>query len=53
MTPLPPSEHLGLARLATRAFRGENLMPLAQGLLERIQADPREAGAMLDLGLIF
>lgn len=53
MTPMPPSEHLGLARLATRAFRGEDLVPLAQSLLERIQKDPREAGAMLDLGLIF
>ncbi len=49
--PTPP-EHLGLATLATRAFRGEALEPLARSLEARVGQDPMDAGAMLDLGLI-
>lgn len=49
--PTPP-EHLGLATLATRAFRGEALEPLARSLEARVRQDPGDAGAMLDLGLI-
>lgn len=52
LTPADPPDHDGLARLAARGFRGEDLEPLARALAARAAADPADAAAMLDLGLV-
>lgn len=51
---LPLAGHalIGLAALARRAMRGEDLSPLAQSLLLRLCADPGDASALLDLSTI-
>jgi hypothetical protein len=43
---------IGLARLMTAAFRGVDLMPLAQQLIERAERDPHDANALMDLSVI-
>ncbi len=48
-----PPHVLGLAQLAHRVFHGEDLTALGAELEERIAADPSDAGALLDLGLIY
>lgn len=47
-----PALTLGMARLTAMAFRGENMTPLAMTLIERVNADPGDAAALLDLGTI-
>jgi hypothetical protein len=44
--------HAGIARLMRRAFEGENLEPLAQELLQRLQFDEHDANAAIDLASI-
>jgi len=44
---------IGLARLTTRAFEGEDLNPLAQQLVARIQACSDDAAACMDLATIY
>lgn len=43
---------IGLARLMAMAFRGENLMPLAQTLITRALADEHDANALMDLSTV-
>ncbi len=43
---------LGLAHLMRAAFRGEDLMPLAQALMERAARDESDAEALFDLSTI-
>ncbi|HLZ28954.1 MAG TPA: pyridoxal-dependent decarboxylase, partial [Chloroflexota bacterium] len=43
---------IGVARLARRAFLGEDLAPLATALLARAQAHPTDANAMLDCSTV-
>ena len=43
---------IGLARLMTMAFQGQDLAPLAQALIGRAEADPDDAEALLDLSWI-
>ncbi len=52
LTTTAPPDHDGLARLAARGFRGEDLEPLARALEARAARDPEDAAAMLDLGLV-
>ena len=40
---------LGLATLMTQAFRGTDLRPLAQALIDRAAADEDDAEALMDL----
>ena len=44
---------IGLARLATAAFRGADLRPVAVELSARLHNEPGDAAALLDLGTIF
>lgn len=44
---------IGLAKLMRRAFASENLQPTADELLQRINCDPSDANALLDLSTIF
>lgn len=44
---------MGLARLATIAFRGGDLRPLATDLATKLAGDPRDAAALYDLAIIF
>jgi len=44
---------IGLANLTMRAFKGEDLNPLAQQLAARIQACPDDAAAQMDLATIY
>ena len=50
--PLVSHPLIGLAALARRAMRGEDLSPVAQSLLLRLCADPGDASALLDLSTI-
>ena len=43
---------IGLATLARKAMRGEDLAPVARSLLARLAADPLDATALLDLSTI-
>ncbi len=43
---------IGLAALARKAMRGENLAGVAQALLARLAVDSRDAAALLDLSTI-
>ncbi len=43
---------LGLATLTTRAFRGEDLMPLGNRLIAYAQEHPHAANALLDLSIV-
>jgi hypothetical protein len=43
---------LGLAHLMRAAFRGEDLMPLAQAMMERAARDEHDAEALFDLSTI-
>lgn len=47
-----PPRVLGMAEIGHRAFRGEDLGSLRAALEARIAADPRDAGAWFDLGLV-
>jgi hypothetical protein len=40
---------MGLANLMRRAFKGENLMPLADSFKARAEQDPADANALMDL----
>jgi len=40
---------MGLAKLMRRAFKGENLMPLADAFKARAEQDPGDANALMDL----
>ncbi len=42
----------GLAELMTRAFRGEDLSPFGNALLERVNRDPDDADALVDLSTV-
>ena len=42
---------LGLATLMTQAFRGTDLRPLAQALIDRAAADEDDAEALMDLSM--
>lgn len=44
---------IGLAKLMRRAFECENLEPIACQLLDRVEMDPADANALLDLATIF
>lgn len=48
-----PAAPMGLAWLATEAFRGGDLRPVASNLARRLQDAPADAAALFDLGLIF
>lgn len=43
---------LGTARLVSRAYAGESLMPVWQSLMERVNRDPGDAAAFYDLATI-
>jgi hypothetical protein len=43
---------IGLAALAKMAFRGADLGPIAQSLIDRGQRNPADAAALMDLSLI-
>lgn len=43
---------IGLARIMRHAFQGSDLTPLTQELVHRVQFDPRDASAMLDLSIV-
>ena len=43
---------IGLAALMTMAFRGIDLTPLGQRLIERADADPEDANALMDLSIV-
>lgn len=43
---------IGLPTLMTIAFRGGDLNPIADGLLKRIQSDPNDATALIDMAVI-
>ena len=47
-----PPRVLGLAQLVHRIFRGEDVSALRAELESRVAADPSDAGAWLDLGLL-
>ncbi len=49
--PWPPVP-MGMARLTTMAFHGENMVPPAIELLKRCEADPGDSAALLDLATI-
>ena len=49
--PWPP-ESMGMARLTTMAFHGENMVPPAIELLKRAEADAGDSAALLDLSTI-
>ncbi|MGN6546623.1 MAG: hypothetical protein ACTHK7_16325 [Aureliella sp.] len=44
---------IGLAKLMRRAFACESLEPVARELLQRVDCDPADANALLDLATIF
>jgi len=55
-TPVPtspavaaPAEVIGLARLMTWAFQGQDLRPVASALIARAERDEQDAGALMDL----
>lgn len=48
-----PPVPMGLARLATIAFRGGDLRPLAADLAARLAGNHRDAAALYDLAIIF
>ncbi|MGP9813419.1 ATP-grasp domain-containing protein [Rhodopseudomonas sp. NSM] len=50
--PQPIADRIGFARLTKRAFDGENLFPLWQELMTRVDQDAASAGEQLDLALI-
>lgn len=43
---------IGLPRLMEMAFRGHDLEPLGQTLIARIERDPRDANALMDLSCL-
>jgi hypothetical protein len=49
-----PDDHglIGLARLMTAAFRGVDLTPLTQALIQRAERDVADANALMDLSVI-
>jgi hypothetical protein len=47
-----PPRLLGTARLVSRAYAGDSLMPVWQSLLERVNRDPGDAAAFYDLATI-
>jgi hypothetical protein len=49
---VPPVPVLGLARLMTMAFEGQDLAPLGRQLIERARADTPEPEALLDLSIV-
>jgi len=52
---VPPSDRvttIGLGRLMRMAYEGANLAPLLNVLLARVQADPTDAPALMDLSTI-
>ncbi|MET3105881.1 hypothetical protein AAKU67_000144 [Oxalobacteraceae bacterium GrIS 2.11] len=52
--PDPESKELiGLPTLMTTAFNGGNLSEIGDRLLKRIQADPDDANALIDMAIIF
>ncbi|HUX13346.1 MAG TPA: RimK family alpha-L-glutamate ligase [Spirochaetia bacterium] len=44
---------VGAAALARMAFSGEDLLPLAEAMMHRIERDPKDAAALMDLSTIF
>jgi len=50
--PQPIADRIGFARLTKRAFDGENLFPLWQELMSKVDAGSATAGEQLDLALI-
>jgi hypothetical protein len=47
-----PPGLIGLAALAKMAFRGANLAPIRQSLIDRRLADPDDAAALMDLSIL-
>ena len=47
-----PPAPLGNSKLATMALRGDDLAPVWNALVARVNADPSDAGAFLDLSII-
>ncbi len=47
-----PEQFLGLATLARRAYAGEDLSPLAAEMLDRVERDPEDADALMDLSMV-
>lgn len=47
-----PPVSIGMAQLTTMAFHGENMEPKVVELLGRVEADPADAAALLDLATI-
>jgi hypothetical protein len=52
MTEQYPPVLIGLAALARMAFRGADLSPITQSLLERSARDPADAAAFMDLSIL-
>ncbi len=44
---------IGVAALARMAFSGEDLLPLAEGMMRRVEREPENAVALMDLSTIF
>lgn len=51
-SPIPRQPLIGKAELITRAFQKQDLGPLRQELVTRIEQDPGDAHAMLDLSMV-
>src|SRR5258706_305554 len=43
---------LGLAKLATMQFRGEDIMPTYRGLAERLQQDQENVAPLMDVAIL-
>ncbi|WP_420135656.1 ATP-grasp domain-containing protein [Rhodopseudomonas sp.] len=50
--PLEIADRIGFARLTKRAFDGENLFPLWQEMMDKVDAGTATAGEQLDLALL-
>jgi len=44
---------IGLPTLMTLAFNGQDLTPVADGLMQRIKVDPNDVYALMDMAIIF
>lgn len=50
--PVEPGTVLGLAKLATMQFRGQDIMPVYRQLAERLQQDPDNVAPLMDVAII-
>ena len=47
-----PRDVIGLAALTHGAYSGVDLQPIWEGLLRRVRADPYDAAALMDMGIL-